>query len=122
MNSNINYLILESLNSEKYYRISYNNIGIYEAFKKEVTNKYTNGWDIWKEFKNSKHVNWLPLPTIDYIPGCYSYFTKDGYLKFKKETLPLMNKYLNKFKIKIETITKLPGTIIYSDKYQIVVK
>ena len=119
--------MLSNINDRKllnkcYYRVSYNGIGVYEAFKNEVINKYPNGWEIWKKFKNSKHVNWLPLPKINYESGCYSYFTTVGYLKFKKETLPLIEEYLDKSKIKTEIVTNLSGKIVYLDKYQIVIK
>lgn len=41
----------------KYYRISYKNIGVYEALKKELFGN--NNFDVWKEFKNSECCNWL---------------------------------------------------------------
>ena len=102
------------LNISEYYRVEYEGIGIYEAFKKNVSG------DIWLNFKNSEACNWLPQPTC-YGPANRSYFTKLGYNTFKSKTLPYMIKYLDKNKIKVNKIkADFTQHIIYQDKYQIV--
>ena len=105
---------LADMTNNAYFRITYNNIGIYEAFKQNIP------WDVWINFKKSKECNWLPLPP-KYEDGYYSYFTYEGYKKFMKLTYPEMIKYLDKYKIKVEKLNIDKNAIIYSDKYQVVV-
>ena len=105
---------LADMTNNVYFRITYNNIGIYEAFKQNIP------WDVWINFKKSKECNWLPLPP-KYEDGYYSYFTYEGYKKFMKLTYPEMIKYLDKYKIKVEKLNIDKNAIIYSDKYQVVV-
>ena len=105
---------LADMTNNVYFRITYNNIGIYEAFKQNTP------WDVWINFKKSKECNWLPLPP-KYEDGYYSYFTYEGYKKFMKLTYPEMIKYLDKYKIKVEKLNIDKNAIIYSDKYQVVV-
>ena len=105
---------LADMTNNVYFRITYNNIGIYEAFKQNIP------WDVWINFKKSKECNWLPLPP-KYEDGYYSYFTYEGYKKFMKLTYPEMIKYLDKYKIKVEKLNIDKNVIIYSDKYQVVV-
>lgn len=104
----------------KYYRISYKNIGIYEAFKQELWNN--NDFEIWKEFKNSEYSNWLSVPD-KYTDTSRSYFTELGYNKFITKTFPYMKKYLNENDITTDTYEldydKL--NIIYEDEHQIVI-
>ena len=105
---------LADMTNNAYFRITYNNIGIYEAFKQNIP------WDVWINFKKSKECNWLPLPP-KYEDGYYSYFTYEGYKKIMKLTYPEMIKYLDKYKIKVEKLNIDKNAIIYSDKYQVVV-
>ena len=105
---------LADMTNNVYFRVTYNNIGIYEAFKQNIP------WDVWINFKKSKECNWLPLPP-KYEDGYYSYFTYEGYKKFMKLTYPEMIKYLDKYKIKVEKLNIDKNAIIYSDKYQVVV-
>ena len=105
---------LADITNNVYFRITYNNIGIYEAFKQNIP------WDVWINFKKSKECNWLPLPP-KYEDGYYSYFTYEGYKKFMKLTYPEMIKYLDKYKIRVERLNIDKNAIIYSDKYQVVV-
>ena len=105
---------LSDITNNVYFRVTYNNIGIYEAFKQNIP------WDVWINFKKSKECNWLPLPP-KYEDGYYSYFTYEGYKKFMKLTYPEMIKYLDKYKIKVEKLNIDKNAIIYSDKYQVVV-
>ena len=105
---------LADMTNNVYFRVTYNNIGIYEAFKQNIP------WDVWINFKKSKECNWLPLPP-KYEDGYYSYFTYEGYKKFMKLTYPEMIKYLDKYKIRVERLNIDKNAIIYSDKYQVVV-
>lgn len=97
----------------KYYRVLYDGIGIYEAFKRIVP------INVWLEFKKSTACRWLPLPP-KYENNYYSYFTYEGYKKFMDLTYPKMLKYLNKDKIETSIVELDENSIVYSDKYQIV--
>lgn len=97
----------------KYYRVLYDGIGIYEAFKRIVP------INVWLEFKKSTACKWLPLPP-KYENNYYSYFTYEGYKKFMDLTYPKMLKYLNKDKIETSIVELDENSIVYSDKYQIV--
>lgn len=102
-----------------YWRITYNGIGIYEQLKREMY-KINNDSSEWNKFKQSKSCNWLPLPP-SYCDGNYSYFTKSGYDKFMKDTYPIIIEYLDKDNINIEQCHINTASIIYEDKYQIVI-
>ena len=108
-----------SKKSQSYYRVTYNDVGIYEELKKEM---YKINYDSseWKKFKQSNACNWLPLPP-SYCDGYYSYFTKLGYDKFMKSTYPVITKYLDEDSINIEQCHIDEDSIIYQDKYQIVI-
>ena len=111
----------ESINesTHSYYRITYNGVGIYEQLKKEMYKINYNSSE-WNKFKQSKACNWLPLPP-SYCDGYYSYFTKLGYDKFMKNTYPIIIEYLDKNNIDIEQCHIDKDSIIYQDKYQIVI-
>ncbi len=94
------------------YRVTYNNKGIYNELKKIV------GKDVWLSLLSLKEFNWLPKPPT-YSTENKSYFTKKGFERFKKETLPVIYKYLDKRNVKFETFDKVEN-IIYSDEYQVV--
>ena len=102
----------ESRNTKKYYRITYNDEGIYEALKKKI------GIQEWKKLLKSKALTWLPKPPV-YTNTYYSYFTKLGFDTFNKLTLPIMKTYIDETEIKIDTFSKI-GKIVYEDKYQVV--
>lgn len=95
-----------------YYRITYNGEGIYQALKKEI------GLEEWKKLLSSNKINWLPKPP-NYPSNYRSYFTKEGYNKFNSSTLPIIYKYLDKDKVKIDQFYDI-NNIVYSDKYQVV--
>lgn len=116
--SNIN-VIEESHNKDQYYRIVYRvngkSLGIYEAAKMNMS------YDEWKEFKARKEVTWLPVPEGEYGDNNRSYFTKEGWTIFKKKTLPILEKYLKGGHIETSVNDEVPGTIVYKDRYQVVV-
>lgn len=99
----------------KFYRITYENIGIYEALKNNIS------FDIWKSLLRSKIFTWLPKPP-EYLNGYFSYFTEKGYENFKKYVLHICEKYLNKDNIKINQYNELNDKIIYQDEYQVIIK
>ena len=76
------------MKNSKYYRFTYNGIGIYEAVKNMV--------DIttWKAILNDPKITWLPKPNI-YEKNNKSYFTKKGYEMFVNNVKPIFDKYLN---------------------------
>ena len=99
---------------ELLYRVTYNNEGVYNELKKAV------GKNIWLNILSLKEIKWLPKPPA-YAAHNRSYFTEKGFCIFKKETLPIIYKYLNKENIKIETFEKVLN-IIYFDEYQVVIE
>ena len=104
----------ETGRSSKFIRVTYDGEGIYQAFKENVP------FGVWKSFKNSNAANWLPLPP-SYEGNYRSYFTTTGYKMFMKRTYPVMIKYLDKGKIKIEEVYLQQSNIIYEDKFQVVI-
>lgn len=100
--------------NKKYYRITYNEKGIYNELKKMVD------INTWKALLASNEINWLPKPP-SYAENNKSYFTEKGYKKFIQNVLPIMEKYLSKDKIKISSSKSLEN-IIYEDEYQVVTK
>ena len=104
----------ETGRSSKFIRVTYDGEGIYQAFKENVP------FGVWKSFKNSNAANWLPLPP-SYEGNYRSYFTTTGYKMFMKRTYPVMIKYLDKSKIKIEEVYLQQSNIIYEDKFQVVI-
>ena len=112
------YGVIKEAGTDKYYRVTYENIGIYEAFKKYASR------EVWINFLNSKDVDWLPNPVklnkVD-SKSFKCYFTQLGYNKFKSSTLPLIEKVLDKDKIITDIIDIDENKIKYRDKYQIVV-
>lgn len=97
------------------YRVTYEGDGIYEAFRKNAT------FEEWKAFKESKAAKWLPIPT-NYGDSDVSYFTEEGFKKFRELTLPSIERKLDTDKI-IATKVNVPnGKITYYDKYQYVIE
>ena len=89
--------------NSNYFRITYNDIGIYEALKKYLCNNKFSFND-WLDFKKSEDVNWLNVPPT-YNKNSYSYFTESGFKIFMEKTYPLITKYLKVENIKMEKYT-----------------
>lgn len=106
---------------KKYYRVSYNSVGIYEALKNWLWK--TNQSETWNKLKNSEEFNWLRLPNI-YTDKCLSYFTNKGFDIFNERTLPIIKKYLNEEEIIIDCLELDYSNlnIIYEDEHQIVIE
>ena len=100
----------------KYYRITYNNNGIYEEFKNSIT------FEEWKSFKQSDNVTWLKAPNIEYKEGYKSYFKEEGFNKFMTLVYPIIIKSLDKDKIEIKEYNFDKVNIVYEDENQIVIK
>lgn len=100
------------------YRVTYNGIGIYQALKKVLFDRY-NSSGPWTEFVNSPACSWLPKPPT-YGDDDRSFFTKEGYDKFMELTLPVINKYIDQTKIYIEMEMIPKESIKYSDEYQFI--
>ena len=97
---------------KKFYRVTYDNDGIYEALRKQVSPS------TWVSLLNSSAFTWLPKPDV-YTRSNRSYFTPDGYFMFNSKTLPIIITYLDKSKIVVDTYDRL-NHIIYMDKYQVI--
>lgn len=107
-----NVITINESASKIYYRVTCNGEGIYEALKKAI------GHDEWIKLLNDKAINWLPKPP-KYNAGYESYFTKEGYRKFNKYTLPIILKYIDEDFIDVKKYTD-SDYIVYRDKYQVV--
>ena len=108
---------------EYYFRITYNNIGIYEALKNKIwDNNSVFSKEDWINFKNSSDVNWLKVPSV-YGNDNYSYFTELGFNIFMEKTYPLIIKYLDKENICIDKylFDIEEFDLIYCDEHQIVI-
>lgn len=88
----------EDLIKETLYRVTYNGVGVYEALRLTISK------EDWDNFLNDDKVSWLLVPPFEYKEGYQSFFTADGYERFKTETLPLISQYLDEKTIKTETI------------------
>ena len=95
-----------------FYRVTYNNKGIYNELKNAVTK------DIWLYLLSLNEFTWLPKPPT-YTQKNISYFTQKGYERFKKDTLPIIYDYLDKNNINILTFEKVEN-VIYKDEYQLI--
>lgn len=107
----------------KYYRITINNEGIYNALKKAIWAKSNNPKKDWTDLKNSLTFNWLKVPNIEY-KNCKSYFTKIGFNTFMDLTYPIILKYFDESNINIEEFEEfflIKNNIVYSDENQIIV-
>ena len=101
--------------TEPLYRITYNDIGIYEAYKKLCS------FDEWRSFIKSDAATWLDVPKIyNNDINHTSYFTKRGYELFQKNTYPVIIQKLNKRNIKVDQVV-LSINPVYEDLYQVVV-
>lgn len=105
----------------KYYRVTYKGIGIYKALKLRVWEVCSDPIKEWDIIKNSESINWLPVPHY-YKENNYSYFTELGFSKFNELVMPILVKWLEKDKIKVETFNLDLEDIVYQDEYQIVVE
>lgn len=100
--------------NESYYRVTYEDTGIYEALKQNIS-LYS-----WDKLLNSGSFQWLPKPPVSLYNGIdKSYFTETGFEWFNKYTLPAMKPYINTRKIKIEKVNNLRN-IKYQDQFQVV--
>ena len=106
-----------------FWRISYKEIGIYEALKKSIWERNINPKEEWLNLKESNEFTWLKTPPT-YNINCTSYFTEQGYNNFMKITFPILIKYLDKNKIisKKYNIDISKRNVLYIDENQIVIE
>lgn len=98
----------------KFYRITYEGEGIYDALKNHVD------FDTWKKLLSLKEFSWLPKPP-SYCSNYLSLFTELGYQKFLEFVFPVLCKYLNQEKITTHVYKEI-NNIIYIDLYQVVIR
>ena len=116
MNTSTFDKIIESGNIDLFFRITYNDIGIYEAYRQNVSQEK------WKKFLNSKEAKWLPKPHLyNSNNKLQSYFTKLGYEMFMQYTYDIFKKDLNENDIIIEQVYLDEKSIVYKDKHQVVI-
>lgn len=88
----------------KLYRITYNDLGIFDAVRRYMTPEE------WQEFLNNEDVNWLYKPDV-YEDSYISYFTEVGYEKFKEKTLPLILNIFQEENIKTDILEAVKEVI-----------
>lgn len=109
----------------KYYRFTYDGIGIYEAYHQACMK--LKRFDLWKDFLNdAKKTKWLPNPDNDikeYRSSYRSFFTQKGYDYFTRLVLPTFLQLLDKKNILLQEFSDVPlkYKLIYSDDFQVVV-
>ena len=110
--------------NDEYFRITCENIGIYQYFKKYLWSSATNPSEVWNDFIKSDENDWLDNPVIyaDERKKHRSYFTASGYEKFLENTLPLITKWIDREIIKIEKVKIDEKSIVYQDEYQVVIE
>lgn len=91
------------------YRVTYEGVGVYEAYKRIVDMQK------WRSFLADKKNAWLPKPP-KYDGACKSYFTEEGFNKFMAETLPEIARELKDKGLQFSKIT------VYKDPYQVVIR
>ena len=110
--------------NNEYYRITCNDIDIYEYLKKYLCDNISNNNETTNKIINFNKINWLKKPTIynGKANEYYSYLNINGYNFFLKKTFPLITKWIDKSTIKIENVKIDENKIVYRDKYQIIVE
>lgn len=88
----------------KLYRITYNDLGIFDAVRRYMTPEE------WQEFLNNEDVNWLYKLDV-YEDSYISYFTEVGYEKFKEKTLPLILNIFQEENIKTDILEAVKEVI-----------
>lgn len=88
----------------KLYRITYNDLGIFDAVRRYMTPEE------WQEFLNNEDVNWLYKPDV-YEDSYISYFTEVGYEQFKEKTLPLILNIFQEDNIKTDILEAVKEVI-----------
>lgn len=105
-------------------RVVGKNTGVYEDVKQKLIKSGRS--DEWIKFLNSDSSKWLPKPpegTYDFEnhDRYESYFTPEGYKKFKETTLDKFKDILkNDISIKTSNPKKKNGVVVYEDEYQVV--
>lgn len=99
---------------DNYYRITYEEVGIYEALELNLPK------DTYKKLLADEGISWLPK-TNNYKTYKASFFTSLGFNLFNEKSLPLISKYLDSDRIKVINVSKLDN-IIYQDEYQIIIE
>lgn len=114
-------LIISKIDELKYYRISINNKGIYQALKERIFSLEENPKEIWNQLKTSEYFSWLSNPNIDY-KNCISFFTKEGLCNYQKYASPLFMKYFDKDEIVITAYdsSNFTNNFVYRDSNQVV--
>lgn len=96
----------------KFYRVTCDGIGIYEA-----VDKYCKKED--ERRKNKPDGSWLPKVGVDF-PGKVSFWTEKGFKKYQESGLFDWHKSVVEGEIKIIEINHKPENILYEDDYQII--
>ncbi len=107
-----------------YYRITCENIGIYEYLKRYIFNNFEDSKAKWNSFLNMKCNTWLHKPDVyknENKKYC-SYFTEEGYNLFLESTFKEIKKIIKEKDYRIDIINLDDVDIVYKDKYQILVE
>lgn len=107
-----------------YYRITCENIGIYEYLKQYIFNNYADPKEEWNKFLYNECNTWLEKPEVykDTESSYLSYFTEEGYQKFNENTFSVIKNIIKDKDYKIDILNIDEEKIVYKDSYQIVIK
>jgi len=96
-----------------WYRVTVNNIGIYEAVERDCSRD-----DIRRQTKPDG--GWLPRVGTEY-PGAISYWTEFGWKTYNESGLYDWHKSVVNGEVRVECLNERPGKVLYEDEYQIIV-
>ena len=108
---------------KNYYRVTCEEIGIYEYIKRVLKTNQDNSLLPWDGFLADDCNAWLKKPMIylDKENKYRSYFNALGYQIFLEKTYPVIIKIIDEKLIKVEIVKIEDKNILYQDEYQIVV-
>lgn len=102
-----------ALGLEKYYRVTVDDVGIYEAVDRDCPKN-----DPRRE--NKPDGSWLPKIGQDF-PGAISYWTEFGWKKYQESGLYDWHRSVVDGEIRTLIVDHEPKNTLYRDEYQIIV-
>tara|TARA_B100000745_G_scaffold294549_1_gene237651 strand:+ start:13106 stop:13423 length:318 start_codon:yes stop_codon:yes gene_type:complete len=97
----------------KFYRVTTNGTGIYEAVDRDCP-KDSN------LRKNKPDGSWLPKKGSQF-PGAISYWTEYGWNKYQDSGLFKWQESVTSGETEVEILDQKPSDILYEDEYQLII-
>lgn len=112
------------MGASMYFRITCENIGVYEYLKQYIFKEMTNPKEEWNNFLRLECNSWLEKPEVykNEDKAYYSYFTEKGYNQFINTTFKEIKKIIQNKDYKIEIVNIDDRNIVFKDDYQIVIE